>query len=269
MFDRYTRDLSPLRAELDAFGGLLQSGSPLGETKQILPFVRRSRHLAAAFGFANHALGAPDLLAMERPLFGSFRCDVAIGSSTARQFTLIELEDARENSVFEAVKGRDFPRWSSRFERGFSQLVDWAWRIDYEPQPSAALGAAFGTSDPGSTICWCLDATSGSVRGEERGWTGAICTMGSRASGPRSGHMTTCSRSSATGSRQPNKTRQTWSKAILGGGPIRQLQKPNKDQGKAGLYNQRATAARVVNGTMNVVCGRCYTRAEPETDISG
>lgn len=148
VFDRYTRNLNALRAELDAFGGLLQSGTPLGETKQILPFVRRSRHLAAAFGFANHALGAPDLLAMERPLFGCFRCDVAIGSSTARQFTLVELEDARENSVFEAVKGRGFPRWSSRFERGFSQLVDWAWRIDYERQPSAALEAAFGTSDP-------------------------------------------------------------------------------------------------------------------------
>jgi len=148
VFDPYTRDLRALRAELDAFGALLQSGTPLSEANQILPFVRRARHLAAACGFANHALGAPNLLALERPLFGSFRCDVAVGSSTARQFTLVELEDARENSVFEAVKGRDYPRWSSRFERGFSQLVDWAWRIDHERQPSATLEAAFGTPDP-------------------------------------------------------------------------------------------------------------------------
>lgn len=126
VFDPYTRDVRALRTELDAFGALLQAGTPLREASQILPFVRRSRHLAAAFGFANHALGAPDLLALERPLFGSFRCDVAVGSSTSRQFTLVELEDAREHSLFEAVKGRDFPRWSSRFERGFSQLVDWA-----------------------------------------------------------------------------------------------------------------------------------------------
>jgi hypothetical protein len=148
VFNPYARDLRALRAELDEFGELLQSGTPLSETKQILPFVRRSRHLAAAFGFANRALGAPNLLALERPLFGSFRCDVAVGSSAARQFTLVELEDARENSVFETVRGRDYPRWSSRFERGFSQLVDWAWRIDHERQPSATLEAAFGSTDP-------------------------------------------------------------------------------------------------------------------------
>ena len=148
MFDSYTRGLRALRAELDEFGAMLQSGAPLSEAKEILPFVRRARHLAAAFGFANRALGAPDRLAIERPLFGSFRCDVAVGSAAARQFTLVELEDARENSVFEPVKGRDYPRWSSRFERGFSQLVDWAWRIDHERQPSATLEAAFGTPDP-------------------------------------------------------------------------------------------------------------------------
>ena len=77
VFEPYRRDLRALRAELDAFGALLQSGTPLSEAKQILPFVRRSRHLAAAFGFANNALGAPDLLALERPLLGSLRCDVA------------------------------------------------------------------------------------------------------------------------------------------------------------------------------------------------
>ena len=148
MFEPYTRNLRALRVELDAFGELLQSAIPLSEANHILPLVRRSRHLAAAFGFANHALGAPDLLAVERPLLGSFRCDVAVGSSTVRQFTLIELEDARENSIFEAVKGRDYPRWSSRFERGFSQLIDWAWRMDHERQPSATLEAVFGTADP-------------------------------------------------------------------------------------------------------------------------
>jgi hypothetical protein len=148
VLDPYTRDVRALRAELDAFGALLQSGTPLSEANQILPFVRRSQHLAAACGFANHALGAPNLLALERPLFGSFRCDIAVGSSTARQFTLVELEDARENSVFQAARGRDYPRWSSRFERGFSQLIDWAWRTDHERQPNATLEAAFGTADP-------------------------------------------------------------------------------------------------------------------------
>ena len=148
MFEPYTRDLRALRRELEAFGALLQAGSPLGEAKDILPLVRRSRHLAAAFGFANRALVAPNMLAIERPVLGSFRCDVAVGNATARQFTLVELEDARENSLFEPVAGRDYPRWAGRFERGFSQLVDWAWRIDHERQPSVTLEAAFGTADP-------------------------------------------------------------------------------------------------------------------------
>jgi hypothetical protein len=148
VLEPYTRDLRALRREVEAFGALLQAGNPLGEAKDILPFVRRSRHLAAAFGFANRMLALPTLLAIERPLLGSFRCDVVVGNAAARQFTLVELEDARENSLFEPVTGRDYPRWSSRFERGFSQLVDWAWRIDHERQPSATLEAAFGTADP-------------------------------------------------------------------------------------------------------------------------
>jgi antiviral defense system Shedu protein SduA len=53
-----------------------------------------------------------------------------------------------KTACLKLVKGRDYPRWSSRFERGFSQLVDWAWRIDQERQPSATLEAAFGTADP-------------------------------------------------------------------------------------------------------------------------
>jgi hypothetical protein len=148
VFEPYTRDLRALRREVAAFGTLLQAHTSLSEAADILPFVRGAPHFAAAFGFANRALVAPDLLALERPLFGSFRCDVAIGSARARQFTLVELEDARETSLFAPVKGRDYPRWSSRFERGFSQLVDWAWRIDHERQPSATLEAAFGTTDP-------------------------------------------------------------------------------------------------------------------------
>jgi hypothetical protein len=107
VLEPYTRDLRALRREIEAFGALLAPETPLVETAHILPFLRRSRHLAAAFGFANRALIAPDLLALGRPLFGSFRCDVAVGNAAARQFTLVELEDARENSLFEPVKGRD------------------------------------------------------------------------------------------------------------------------------------------------------------------
>lgn len=193
MLDPYTRDLRALRAELNAFGALLKSGTPLSEANHILSFVRRSHHLAAALGFANHALGAPDLLALERPLFGSFRCDVATGSSTARQFTLVELEDARENSVFEAVKGRDYPRWSTRFERGFSQLVDWAWRIDHGASRVQRWKPHSERLIRGFTTSLLSGVINGLVRPGGHGWTGAICIMESRASERRSGLMMICS----------------------------------------------------------------------------
>ncbi|MSP03646.1 MAG: DUF4263 domain-containing protein [Acetobacteraceae bacterium] len=148
MFEAFVRDLVDARRDEQRLTALLSTGDPLGEAADILPFMRTARHLAAWLGRANSSLGDVDLLAMEKPLLGGFRCDIAIGDSETGQFTLVELEDAKANSVFEPVRGRDYPRWSRRFERGFSQLVDWAWRIDHERQPSATLAAAFGTADP-------------------------------------------------------------------------------------------------------------------------
>lgn len=148
MFEPFVRDLVAARRDEGRLTALLGTGDPLGETADILPFLRTAPHLAAWLGQANANLGDADLLAMEKPLLGSFRCDIAVGDSATGQFTLVELEDARPNSVFELVRGRDYPRWSRRFEHGFSQLVDWAWRIDHERQSRATLAAAFGTTDP-------------------------------------------------------------------------------------------------------------------------
>ena len=148
MFEAYARDLVAVRRGERRLTALPGTGDPLGETADIMPFLRTARDLAAYLGQVNAHLGDANLLAIEKPVLGNFRCDIAIGDSTAGQFTLIELEDARPNSVFEPVRGRDYPRWSRRFERGFSQLIDWAWRIDHERQPSVTLEAAFGTMDP-------------------------------------------------------------------------------------------------------------------------
>jgi antiviral defense system Shedu protein SduA len=37
--------------------------------------------------------------------------------------------------------------WSGRFEHGFSQLVDWAWRLAEEGGKSAAYQRIFGKAD--------------------------------------------------------------------------------------------------------------------------
>ncbi len=147
MLDLYTRDLALLRKEVDEFSFLLGSKNSHIE-KEFLDFFSRSSHLAAAIGTINAAINAPDLVAVERTIFG-FRCDIAVGQSTTADFTIIELENAESDSIFRTRRGqRAFPYWSNRFEAGFSQLVDWAWRIEHERPPAVTLEPIFGTTDP-------------------------------------------------------------------------------------------------------------------------
>ena len=148
MLRPYTRVLADLRREFSEFEALLAPGTPLREARDILPFLRPRPHLCAAFGFANAYLHMPDRLAQEVTLFGGFRCDLIVGDSRSEQFTLVEIEDATRTSVFEATRGRAFPRWSGRFEKGFSQLVDWAWRLDHERAPSVTLESVLGCGNP-------------------------------------------------------------------------------------------------------------------------
>lgn len=147
MLDLYLRDLALLRKEAEEFSKILLAKMSHAET-EFLDLFRHSSHLAAAIGTINTNINAPDLVAVERPIF-SFRCDIAIGQSTTADFTLVELESAQPDSIFKTRRGqRDYPSWSDRFEKGFSQLVDWAWRIDHERPPAVTLEPIFGTADP-------------------------------------------------------------------------------------------------------------------------
>lgn len=148
MLEPYVRDPTARQRELSSFESLLQPKAPLSEKNDILPFFRQNRHIAAYLGYANNNLAAPDHLGVEINLLG-FRCDVAIGDFVRGQFTLVELEDAGERSIFRAsTPKRAFPEWSNRYEAGFSQLVDWAWRIDQERQPNVTLETIFRNTDP-------------------------------------------------------------------------------------------------------------------------
>jgi hypothetical protein len=81
-------------------------------------------------------------------LFGDFVCDVAAGDSERNAYTLVEFEDATEFSIFErAGEGRALRAWSNRFEREFSQLVEWAWRLATEGATTEAFRRLFGSSN--------------------------------------------------------------------------------------------------------------------------
>ena len=82
-------------------------------------------HLAAGYHLPHYA----NVACREFDLFGNFRCDWVVGDTALREYVLIEFEDARRDRVFEP-DSRYHERWADRFERGFSQLVDWFWILD-------------------------------------------------------------------------------------------------------------------------------------------
>jgi hypothetical protein len=142
-------DPAALATELDDLDALLGSGAKLRERAEIAPFFKARPNLCAALSLMNAAVEAPNRIAHELDLFGDFACDVASGDSEANAYTLVEFEDAREHSVFSRPEpGKTMRRWSPRFEHGFSQLVDWAWRISTEGSSSDAFRRIFGNSHP-------------------------------------------------------------------------------------------------------------------------
>lgn len=94
----------------------------------------------------NADLIRPDAIAYEYRIFGRYRADILVGDRERGRFALIELEDARADSVFED-KDRTSSYWSSRFFVGFSQLVDWLCEIRTRAK-DLALQEEFGTMQP-------------------------------------------------------------------------------------------------------------------------
>jgi len=132
------------RRELARFEKLLADNYELGEREHILPFFRENRNLAAFVGSFVADIAYPDLLATEYDLFGDFVCDLVIGDSASRSFLLVEFEDARPRSLFLPGGARSTPEWSPRLEHGFSQVVDWFWKLD-DMQGTVDFEQRFGT----------------------------------------------------------------------------------------------------------------------------
>jgi hypothetical protein len=147
-FESIDLDKVTLSRELDEFADFLQAKSELKEREHIAPFFKERRQLCAALGLVNGSVELVDRVAIELELFGDFACDAASGDSQANAYTLVEFEDARRYSVLSRLEpGKTMKRWSSRFEHGFSQLVDWAWRLSTEGASTDAYRRIFGRND--------------------------------------------------------------------------------------------------------------------------
>jgi hypothetical protein len=127
-FQPYTLDLALGRQQVQELKALLDSSADLPEAAFHDFFEPRS-HLRALLGPYNPSLLSPDRLAWQYPIFGDFRCDFAIGDGARKAYTFVEYEDARPNSLFVKQGERITRALSSRFDSGFSQIIDWFYKL--------------------------------------------------------------------------------------------------------------------------------------------
>lgn len=127
--DSFDIDIKQCLLELEEFENLLRNNRELKENEDILPFFKDRPNLSACIGWYS-----PDNLCNqikhEFTLFGDFRADLVVGDSRNNTYCFIEFEDATKDSIFKNKKGKSTSEWSPRFEHGFSQIIDWFWKID-------------------------------------------------------------------------------------------------------------------------------------------
>jgi hypothetical protein len=141
-FQPHTLDRAACRVQVQELQALLEGSAELPEAV-FHEFFEPRADLRALVGLANNSLISPDRLAWQYPLFGDFRCDFAVGDWTRKAYTFVEFEDARPNSLFVKQGDKATRAWSSRFESGYSQIIDWFYKLQAmtdTPDMEARLG---------------------------------------------------------------------------------------------------------------------------------
>ncbi|EJG0025918.1 DUF4263 domain-containing protein [Vibrio alginolyticus] len=113
------------RKELDEFNELLNSKPELSET-ELLQFFKDRDQLVLLMGRVV-GVDAPSMFNEELPILGKYRADFVVADKNQKTFSFIEFEDAKLNSIFNQrvnKKTSTYP-WASRFEHGYSQVIDW------------------------------------------------------------------------------------------------------------------------------------------------
>jgi Domain of unknown function (DUF4263) len=128
-FQKVLFDPDQCRREALQLRDFLAAHRTLGERKHILPFFKARLQLSAYLVSYHPDIVGFDLVAHELPLFGDFVADLVAGDSRTSAFAFIEFEDAAPDSIFLKKRQKATPDWAPRFEAGFSQLVDWFFKL--------------------------------------------------------------------------------------------------------------------------------------------
>lgn len=129
-FKPHNFDLAQCRKQLHGFAELLESPHDLRENDDILPFFKKNKQVSSLIGCYNTKISNFDLIAFEYDVFGDFRADLVIGDSKKRVFNFVEFEDASSKSVFVKTGKKSTREWARRFEHGYSQIIDWFYKIN-------------------------------------------------------------------------------------------------------------------------------------------
>lgn len=140
-------DRTSVEIELLNFENLLTTYKELEESSHILPFFKQSPNLSALIG----KIYFPELININRisyefDIFGDFKADLVIGDTLNESFAFIEFEDGKGNSIFNKKRGKYQKEWSNRFEHGYSQIIDWFWKLE-DTKFSNSFEAKFGFHD--------------------------------------------------------------------------------------------------------------------------
>ena len=141
-FVAHSLDPATARIEVGELRTLLAENADLNES-MFRGFFRGRLNASALIGHYNPAMQRADCLAYEYPLFGDFRCDLAISDSVSRSCTFVELEDAGPRSLFVRRARKATREWSPRFDHGYSQIVDWFHKLQ-DMTNTAGMEARFG-----------------------------------------------------------------------------------------------------------------------------
>ncbi len=173
-FDAFRIDFDKCRSELGALKDLLKKfeATTLQERKHVLDFFRKNRHIAALAGHFMPSIVNVDRLAYEFDFFGDYAADLAVGDSKRGAYCFIEFENAAPDSIFVKAGKKSSLEWAKRFDKGYSQIIDWFWKL-HEMAHTGRLKHA-SRMRPRSTITAC--SSLGGVKAynhlNAQGWIG-------------------------------------------------------------------------------------------------
>lgn len=147
-FDAHAFDLPAAQSELGDFKALLDSTEALAERRQVLANFAKWPQLCALFGTFHPTLNVATLVKRELAVGHHFIADLGVRRAGSSDVCLVEFEGASDNDIFSArLAKRKVHPWATKMEKGFSQIVDWAWALDtYRDTPD--FRDAFGSNRP-------------------------------------------------------------------------------------------------------------------------